>query len=45
MKKERHEVSIVHSFAVEYLTFINAVDKSDVNAVCTPMKTCGLHKR
>ena len=33
MKKEKHEVSIVRSSAAEYLTFITATGKSDVNAV------------
>ena len=33
MKKENHEVSIVRSSAAEYLTFITATGKSDVNAV------------
>ena len=33
MKKEKNEVSIVRSSAAEYLTFITATGKSDVNAV------------
>lgn len=33
MRKEKHEVSIVRSSAAEYLTFITATGKSDVNAV------------
>ena len=33
MKKEKQEVSIVRSSAAEYLTFITATGKSDVNAV------------
>ena len=33
MKKEKHEVNIVRSSAAEYLTFITATGKSDVNAV------------
>lgn len=32
-EKEKHEVSIVRSSAAEYLTFITATGKSDVNAV------------
>lgn len=33
MKKEKYEASIVRSSAAEYLTFITATGKSDVNAV------------
>ena len=33
MKKEKQEVNIVRSSAAEYLTFITATGKSDVNAV------------
>ena len=33
MKKEKHEVGIIRSSAAEYLTFITATGKSDVNAV------------
>ena len=33
MKTEKQEVNIVRSSAAEYLTFITATGKSDVNAV------------
>ena len=33
MKKDKREISIVRSSAAEYLTFITATGKSDVNAV------------
>ena len=33
MKKEKQGVDIVRSSAAEYLTFITATGKSDVNAV------------
>ena len=33
VNEKKHEVSIVHSFVAEYLTFITYIDKSDVNAV------------
>ena len=33
MKKEKQDVSIIRSSAAEYLTFITATGKSDVNAI------------
>lgn len=33
MKDNKREISIVHSSAAEYLTFITATGESDVNAV------------
>ena len=33
MTKKKNEISIVRSSAVEYLTFLTATGKSDVNAI------------